>query len=171
MLRGRSVRFSMVPPHADSAARTRYCSPLWPDAKRLARWSWTPRPRRRPDPSAAWPWRAKRQRCLRAAGCDRTPPGLICRFHRTSAEPRLRGCRRCWGTAFRLFLRGAIHKPEGFAADEATGYVKGARARAFAEALVDLGIAMPMADGRYRLARTATSFGPTLGLLPRTSSG
>lgn len=64
--------------------------------------------------------------------------------------------------AFRLFLRGAIHKPEGFAADDATGYVKGARASAFADALMGLGIAIPMADGRYRLARPATSFGPTL---------
>ena len=64
--------------------------------------------------------------------------------------------------AFRLFLRGAIQKSEGFAADEGTRYVKGATARAFADALVELGIAGRMADGRYQLARRATSFGPTL---------
>lgn len=64
--------------------------------------------------------------------------------------------------AFRLFLRGAIQQAEGFAADEATRYLKGEQARAFAEALVDLGIAVRMADGRYRLVRGAASFGPTL---------
>lgn len=64
--------------------------------------------------------------------------------------------------AFRLFLRGAIQKSEGFAADEATRYVKGAPARTFADALVDLGIAKRIADDRYRLARRATTFGPTL---------
>jgi hypothetical protein len=64
--------------------------------------------------------------------------------------------------AFRLFLRGAIQKFEGFAADEATGYVKSATARTFADALVDLGIAGQLADGRYQLSRRATSFGPTL---------
>lgn len=64
--------------------------------------------------------------------------------------------------AFRLFLRGAIQKPEGFAADEATAYVKGGLARTFADALVGLGMALPLAHGRYQLARRVTSFGPTL---------
>ncbi len=64
--------------------------------------------------------------------------------------------------AFRLFLRGAIQKPEGFSADEATDYVEAAAARAFAGALVELGIAERLGRGRYRLARRVTSFGPTL---------
>lgn len=64
--------------------------------------------------------------------------------------------------AFRLFLRGAIQKAEGFTADDACAYVKGVRARAFADALVELGIALPLTDGRYRLAHVVTSFGPTL---------
>ena len=64
--------------------------------------------------------------------------------------------------AFRLFLRGAIQRPEGFEADEATPYVKGAPARKFSDALVDIGLAKRTADGRYQLARGAASFGPTL---------
>lgn len=64
--------------------------------------------------------------------------------------------------AFRLFLRGAILKPEGFAAHEATRYVQGDLAHAFADALVGLGIAEPVGDDRYRLLSSATSFGPTL---------
>lgn len=64
--------------------------------------------------------------------------------------------------AFRLFFRGAIQKPEGFAADDATPYVKGAPARAFADALVALGVALPLPGDRYRLARPVSSFGATL---------
>jgi hypothetical protein len=64
--------------------------------------------------------------------------------------------------AFRLFVRGVIQKAEGFAAEEATGYVKPAAACSFADALVDLGIAARMDDGRYHLIRGATSFGPVL---------
>lgn len=64
--------------------------------------------------------------------------------------------------AFRLFLRGAIQKPEGFAVDEATRYVQGATARMFANALVELGLARPLADDRYRLIYPVTTFGPTL---------
>jgi hypothetical protein len=64
--------------------------------------------------------------------------------------------------AFRLFLRGAILHPEGFAPAEATRYLKRAPARAFAESLVELGLAERRPRGRYRLLRVASSFGGTL---------
>jgi hypothetical protein len=64
--------------------------------------------------------------------------------------------------AFRLFLRGAIQKPGGFSAEEATRYVQGAAARTFAEAVVELGLARSLADDRYQLTYPATTFGPTL---------
>ena len=64
--------------------------------------------------------------------------------------------------AFRLFLRGAIQKPEGFAAEEATRYVQGTAVHAYAQALVELGLARQLADDRYRLTYPATSFGSTL---------
>lgn len=64
--------------------------------------------------------------------------------------------------AFRLFLRGAIQRPDGFAPDDATPYVKGAAAGRFADGLVELGIATRLPDRRYQLARPAASFGPTL---------
>jgi hypothetical protein len=64
--------------------------------------------------------------------------------------------------AFRLFLRGAILHPEGFAPGEATRYLKRAPARAFAESLVELGLAESRPRGRYRLLRAASSFGGTL---------
>lgn len=64
--------------------------------------------------------------------------------------------------AFRLFLRGAIQRPEGFTPEEATSYVSGARARAFADALVEAGLATPVPPARIRLQGTAASFGGTL---------
>lgn len=64
--------------------------------------------------------------------------------------------------AFRLFLRGAIQRPDGFAPDAATPYVNGPVARRFADALVALGIGRQRPDGRYQLVRPAASFGPTL---------
>jgi hypothetical protein len=64
--------------------------------------------------------------------------------------------------AFRLFLRGAIQHPGGFAPAEATGFVSPARARAFAEALVETGLAVRLPGDRVRLAGTAASFGGTL---------
>ena len=64
--------------------------------------------------------------------------------------------------AFRLFMRGAILHPEGFVPEVATGYVTPARARAFAEALIELGLAVRIAPTRVRLVRTQTSFGGTL---------
>lgn len=64
--------------------------------------------------------------------------------------------------AFRLFLRGAIQHPEGFAAPEATSYVDARKAREFAEALVALRLATALGGDRYRLRTTARSFGGTL---------
>lgn len=64
--------------------------------------------------------------------------------------------------AFRLFLRGAILSPQGFAAARATRYLAAAQARACAEDLVALGVAGRLPRGRYRLLRPARSFGGTL---------
>jgi hypothetical protein len=64
--------------------------------------------------------------------------------------------------AFRLFLRGAIQRPDGFAPEEATSYVTGVRARAFADALVELGLATRVPPERVRLVGSASSFGGTL---------
>lgn len=83
------------------------------------------------------------------------PPGLV-----GEEAERLVALLRHY--AFRLFLRGAIQKPEGFSPDEATDYVEAATARVFAGALVDLGIAARIGRGRYQLTRRVTSFGPTL---------
>jgi hypothetical protein len=64
--------------------------------------------------------------------------------------------------AFRLFLRGAIQKPDGFTPEEASAYVKPPEASALAEALVAYGIATRDVHGRYRLVRRVHSFGDTL---------
>jgi hypothetical protein len=64
--------------------------------------------------------------------------------------------------AFRLFLRGAIQHAAGFAPEEATTYVRPAEARAFADALVALGLAVPAGRDRYRLVHPPDSFGGTL---------
>lgn len=64
--------------------------------------------------------------------------------------------------AFRLFLRGAILSPDGFAPEEATRYLAAPRARAVADDLVALGLAARIGGGRYRLRHRARSFGGTL---------
>src|SRR5262249_25914465 len=64
--------------------------------------------------------------------------------------------------AFRLFLRGAILRQGGFAAEEATQYVSQAKARSFAQTLVDLKLAKLTAPARYRMLHAAKSFGGTL---------
>ena len=64
--------------------------------------------------------------------------------------------------AFRLFLRGAIQHPEGFAPEEVTQYLKKSQSRAYTELLVKQGLAGKTSPGRYRLLRTAKSFGGTL---------
>ncbi len=48
--------------------------------------------------------------------------------------------------AFRLFLRGAILHPEGFAPEEVTQYLKKSQSRAYAEALVKQGFAGQMSS-------------------------
>jgi hypothetical protein len=64
--------------------------------------------------------------------------------------------------AFRLFLRGAILRPEGFTPPQATRYLPAAKARTIAQDLVALGLAERLPRGRYRLLRRARSFGGTL---------
>ena len=64
--------------------------------------------------------------------------------------------------AFRLFLRGAILRGDGFDPAETTPYVSSARAEEFADALAGLGIAERVAPGRYRLTKGAANFGGTL---------
>jgi hypothetical protein len=64
--------------------------------------------------------------------------------------------------AFRLFLRGAIQRPEGFSAEEATRFLSPAHAAERAEQAADLGLAERLPGGRYRLLAGACSFGGTL---------
>jgi hypothetical protein len=64
--------------------------------------------------------------------------------------------------AFRLFLRGAIQKAQGFAPEEATQYLERAQAKACAESLVGLALAERLPRGCYRLLWPAKSFGGTL---------
>ncbi|BDG10743.1 hypothetical protein [Anaeromyxobacter paludicola] len=64
--------------------------------------------------------------------------------------------------AFRLFLRGAILRPGGFAPTEPTRYLAERPARAQAEDLVRLGLAERLDGGRYRLVRPCRTFGGTL---------
>jgi hypothetical protein len=71
-------------------------------------------------------------------------------------------CERLGHYAFRLFLRGAIQRREGFAPGEATRYLTAAQARRAAEDLAALGIAERLGRGRFRLVRRARSFGGTL---------
>jgi hypothetical protein len=63
---------------------------------------------------------------------------------------------------FRLFLRGAILRRGPFRPAEATRYLTAAQARAAAEDLVELGLALPAPAGRFRLRWPARSFGGTL---------
>jgi hypothetical protein len=64
--------------------------------------------------------------------------------------------------AFRLFLRGAIQRADGFAPEDATSYLSAARARAFADSMVALGLALRLPQDRVRLAAAASSFGGVL---------
>src|SRR5215471_19504394 len=64
--------------------------------------------------------------------------------------------------AFRLFLRGAIQKGQGFAPEEATQYLKRAQSRECAESLLRLGLVERISRGHYRLLFAAKSFGGTL---------
>jgi len=64
--------------------------------------------------------------------------------------------------AFRLFLRGAIQRPDGLVPEEATRFLTGAQAAEMARTLRDLGLSEPLPGGRFRLRRPAASFGGTL---------
>jgi hypothetical protein len=64
--------------------------------------------------------------------------------------------------AFRLFLRGAIQHPEGFAPEEATRFLTPERAAERAAQATALGLAERLPGGRYRLVKPAQSFGGTL---------
>lgn len=75
---------------------------------------------------------------------------------------RERLARRLDHYAFRLFLRGAILRADGFRPAAATRYVDAAAARAMAGELVALGLAERRGRGLYRLTHPPRSFGPTL---------
>ncbi len=64
--------------------------------------------------------------------------------------------------AFRLFLRGAIRKRQGFLPQETTRYLTRDQSSIYADVLVDLGLAEKIPRGRYRLIWAARSFGGTL---------
>lgn len=80
-----------------------------------------------------------------------TPPGTAARL----AE-------RLGHYAFRLFLRGAISRPDGFTPSQASRYLPAPQAQRMAEELVALGLAERLPRGRYRLRRRARNFGGTL---------
>jgi hypothetical protein len=64
--------------------------------------------------------------------------------------------------AFRLYLRGAIRRPDGFAATEPSRFLSPAMAEETAVLLCTLGLGERLDDGRYRLIHPAHSFGGTL---------
>jgi hypothetical protein len=70
--------------------------------------------------------------------------------------------RRLGHYAFRLFLRGAMQRPEAFKPAQATRYVDTEAAREMAEELVGLGLAERAGRGRFRLLHPTRSFGGTL---------
>jgi hypothetical protein len=100
---------------------------------------------------------------LRRRGLDPRPSPPDLPFD-PSAPPALADAiaERLRHYAFRLFLRGAILRPGGFSPREASRYLAAAQARELAEACVALGLAAPIARGRFRLVRPARSFGGTL---------
>jgi hypothetical protein len=68
----------------------------------------------------------------------------------------------CGHYAFRLFLRGAIQHPAGFAPEQATRYLSAEQAERFSEQLTALGLAQRVPGGAYRLVHPPRSFGGTL---------
>lgn len=63
---------------------------------------------------------------------------------------------------FRLFLRGAIRKQEGFLPGETTRYLTLQQSVQYSEALVELAMAEKSPKGRYRLKYPASGFGAVL---------
>jgi hypothetical protein len=94
-------------------------------------------------------------RPVRSVGDVPFPPRL-------DAETADRFC--CWldHYAFRLFLRGAIQKPEGFFPVETTRYLSKSKSEEYAGHLVSLGLAEKGPGGKYKLKWPARSFGSTL---------
>jgi hypothetical protein len=115
-------------------------------------------------------------RCRVLAGSSGEALAMLMRrgFHPLATRPDLPfptdlGCEtadqlaECLGHyAFRLFMRGAVQRPEGFAPKEATRYLTATQAKEHAQALVGLGLAAALPRGRYRLLWQAQSFGGTL---------
>ena len=100
---------------------------------------------------------------LRRRGLDPRPSPPDLPFPPDHPAPLVAALReRLSHYAFRLFLRGAILRGDGFLASEATRYVAAAQARAMADALVALGLAEAAPRGRYRLLHPPRSFGGTL---------
>jgi hypothetical protein len=100
---------------------------------------------------------------LRRRGLDPRPSGPDLPFDPSAPAATVGAiAERLGHYAFRLFLRGAILRPDGFAPREATRYLGAAQARALADECVALGLAAPLPRGRYRLVRRARSFGGTL---------
>ena len=64
--------------------------------------------------------------------------------------------------AFRLFLRGAIQRPDGFSPEEATRFLTPEHAAERAAQAAALGLTERLPGGRYRLLKPAFSFGGTL---------
>lgn len=114
-------------------------------------------------PGAAPPALPEPLAMLRRRGLDPRPARPDLPFppgHDPSAVAALIGRLRHY--AFRLFLRGAILRGDGFTPGQATRYVTAEKAREMADALVALGLASPLARGRYRLLHPPRTFGGTL---------
>jgi len=84
-------------------------------------------------------------------------------FDPAIAEPAAaRLCEALDRYAFRLFLRGAIQRPDGFVPEEATRFLTPAHATTLASEAAALGLVERLPGGRYRLYKGACSFGGTL---------
>src|SRR5574337_1050570 len=98
-------------------------------------------------------------RMLRRRGLSPRPTPLDLPFPADLPEPAAaRLCGRLSHYAFRLFLRGAILRPRGFAPRQATRYLRPAQATRMAGELVSLGLAERLPRGRFRLRHRARSF-------------
>jgi len=64
--------------------------------------------------------------------------------------------------AFRLFLRGAIQRADGYAPADTTRYLEINQTRRYAEVLVNLGLADRISRDHYRLKWASPNFGRTL---------
>jgi hypothetical protein len=100
---------------------------------------------------------------LRRRGLDPRPSAPDLPFPTDHPAPLVAALReRLEHYAFRLFLRGAILRADGFTPSQATRYLTSPQARELADALVALELAAPLPRGRYRLLHPPRSFGGTL---------